>query len=363
MIPVAGTCGLNRLAASAGPRLPIVEASVRQHRGIGHLPCRANGMRTRKQWQLVARAMDGSSEAGASVSGKESERSSLVNEEVVLFLFQLQLDTELQRALNYEAFEAARDIRARREQVDKAVASLQDVKGEGSGAKGAAQVEVADVTSQGVRLRSELQKAVDDERYADAAEIRDRLNELEAASRKAAESASEVHSVPQFRLGKRVKHMEKGYSGVVCGWDVQCCESTAWQADNSVDGLIAGLKQPFYHVLVDEREWSPNPNVAPVAYVPEEYLTAPELEESTWIEMHGEGAFKHPFATMLFLGTDAAGDLIPCQQLRSKYNAERRDVYPPGDGDDDPDNKLGEGRGDSGPQGPNFPGIDMDSLR
>ena len=65
--------------------------------------------------------------------------------------------------------------------------------------------------------------------------------------------------------------------------------------------------------MVDEREWSPNPNVAPVAYVPEECLTAPELEESTWIETHGEGPFKHPFATMLFLGTDAAGDLIPCQ--------------------------------------------------
>ena len=52
-----------------------------------------------------------------SASNVESERSSLVNEEVVLFLFQLQLDSELQRALNYEAFQVAREVRSRREQV------------------------------------------------------------------------------------------------------------------------------------------------------------------------------------------------------------------------------------------------------
>jgi hypothetical protein len=41
----------------------------------------------------------------------------LVNEEIVYFIFQLELDAQLQRALNYEAYEAAQQIRAKRETV------------------------------------------------------------------------------------------------------------------------------------------------------------------------------------------------------------------------------------------------------
>jgi hypothetical protein len=45
------------------------------------------------------------------------ERSALVNEEIVYFIFQLELDAQLQRALNYEAYEAAQQIRIKRETV------------------------------------------------------------------------------------------------------------------------------------------------------------------------------------------------------------------------------------------------------
>jgi len=48
---------------------------------------------------------------------REAERSSMVNEEVVYFIFQLELDSQLQRALNYTAYEAAQQIRAKRETV------------------------------------------------------------------------------------------------------------------------------------------------------------------------------------------------------------------------------------------------------
>jgi hypothetical protein len=48
---------------------------------------------------------------------RECERSALVNEEIVYFIFQLELDAQLQRALNYEAYEAAQQIRAKRETV------------------------------------------------------------------------------------------------------------------------------------------------------------------------------------------------------------------------------------------------------
>jgi len=40
-----------------------------------------------------------------------------VNEEIVYFIFQLELDAQLQRALNYEAYEAAQQIRSKRDTV------------------------------------------------------------------------------------------------------------------------------------------------------------------------------------------------------------------------------------------------------
>lgn len=52
-----------------------------------------------------------------STGDRECERSALVNEEIVYFIFQLELDAQLQRALNYEAYEAAQQIRLKRETV------------------------------------------------------------------------------------------------------------------------------------------------------------------------------------------------------------------------------------------------------
>ena len=64
---------------------------------------------------------------------------------------------------------------------------------------------------------------------------------------------------------------------------------------------------------MDEREWSHDPQVAPVAYLAEENVTAPEVDGSTWIQTYGKDPLRHPFSAMLFLGSDGAGDLIPCQ--------------------------------------------------
>lgn len=50
-------------------------------------------------------------------SNADSERSDMVNEEAVLFLFQLQLDQEMQKAMTYENYQDAMEIRSRREQV------------------------------------------------------------------------------------------------------------------------------------------------------------------------------------------------------------------------------------------------------
>lgn len=55
---------------------------------------------------------------------RECERSALVNEEIVYFIFQLELDAQLQRALNYEAYEAAQQIRVKRETVSQQLRRL-----------------------------------------------------------------------------------------------------------------------------------------------------------------------------------------------------------------------------------------------
>jgi hemimethylated DNA binding protein len=40
---------------------------------------------------------------------------------------------------------------------------------------------------------------------------------------------------------------------VVVGWDIQCCEDEEWVAANG--GPALRKDQPFYHVVVDERDW------------------------------------------------------------------------------------------------------------
>lgn len=188
-----------------------------------------------------------------------------------------------------------------------------------------------------------------------------------------------------------------------CRWDVRCCEDEDWQSDNSVDSLAAGSAQPFYHILVDLRDWEDgNPQTA-ITYVPEELLTPPEVSvlirmvahafprllrwslhpsvhtvlvtcrckaaawrvwhfggcalivaythvqsPETWSEQHGDGSsFMHPFAGMLFLGNDHEGDFLPSKPLREKYSAQRRDVGP-SDEDDDVQDDDADGSPDDG---------------
>ena len=52
-----------------------------------------------------------------------------------------------------------------------------------------------------------------------------------------------------------------------------------WQRRAGVGGLRRGPEQPFYHVLVDQRDWAKGTATpdAMLAYVAEEMLTAPEV--------------------------------------------------------------------------------------
>ena len=82
--------------------------------------------------------------------------------------------------------------------------------------------------------------------------------------------------------------------------------------------------------------------------------------------MYGTDELQHPYSYVLFLGTDARGDFVPCRQLRDKYGAPRRDVRRPGSEEEEEEGGGGDGGGSGGggqgPGGPKIPGIDMSSL-
>lgn len=59
-----------------------------------------------------------------------------------------ETDTQLQRALNMDAFDAAKQIRLQREQVDEAVAKLEESKKGRSGTATASNTDVRDTVSE-----------------------------------------------------------------------------------------------------------------------------------------------------------------------------------------------------------------------
>eukprot|EP00850_Spirogloea_muscicola_P008479 SM000045S16224 [mRNA] locus=s45:295652:298329:- [translate_table: standard] len=248
-----------------------------------------------------------------------TERSQSVNEELLLFFFQLDLTTRLQRALNKDEYEAAQQLREKIADVEQEVQRQRELK-MGSGS---AKAEVQDKALAILGIRSELQKAIEQEQYAEAALLRDRLSQLEAETLAASAQALAFTTVEyRFRLGQVILHKEHKYRGVICGMESMCCESDTWAESAEVDRLPRGRCQPFYQVLVDRRD---SPGFV-VAYVPEERIVVPGEKDKE------RSPFDHPYTYLLFLGVDSAGDFIPSKQLREKYGAPRHEL--PYDGED-----------------------------
>ncbi|KAG1670018.1 hypothetical protein FOA52_011174 [Chlamydomonas sp. UWO 241] len=306
------------------------------HRSAGHLRA---GAGSTSGWACCRPQLQkccGSGGSGSHPSASSAERSDLVAEETVYLMFQLDLDVQLQRCLNQDAYERAQDVRSKRHKLDEAIAAMQERKSAKLGTSasgGPSTLTFTDYAAEGLRLRSEMLRAVEGERYKEAAQFKSLLSELEKESKRVQSASSESpSSVPRLRLGQRVLHATQGFRALVVGFDLQCCESDVWVAAAGVEGKV---QQPFYHVLVDERDWSMDMDTGmpPVAYVAEELLTCPEIGSPplSWVEAHGDDAFEHAFSSVLFLGADGRGDYIPCRHLRNKFNVQRRDVYKPGE--------------------------------
>ncbi|XP_061369719.1 clp protease adapter protein ClpF, chloroplastic [Gastrolobium bilobum] len=276
-------------------------------------------------YPYVARHSDFKAEAAWMFRGGEqgldasAEHSESANEDILMFFFQLDLATRVQYALNLEQYDIAQQLRNKLTEVEEEVIKQQQSK-RGLSSKSEAQDKALSI----IRLRSDLQKAIENEDYAVAAELRDKISKLEAESL-AASAKALAHENAQyaFRLGQKVRHKIFRYKAVICGMDPVCCESSSWMENAQVKKLSRGSTQPFYQVLVDVHA---EPNIL-VAYVPEENLLTPDQPDT--------GRYDHPYISFLFYGMDSAGDFIPIKQLREKYNRPRHEIPidPPNDED------------------------------
>ena len=57
-----------------------------------------------------------------------------------------------------------------------------------------------------------------------------------------------------FKVGQVVRHKRYGYRGVITGWDRKCMAPLNWQRKNRIQTLTDAENQPFYNLLVDQRD-------------------------------------------------------------------------------------------------------------
>nr|XP_004490139.1 clp protease adapter protein ClpF, chloroplastic isoform X2 [Cicer arietinum] len=230
---------------------------------------RQNGFKTKAAWMFRG------GEQGLDASVEQSESS---NEDILMFFFHLDLATRVQCALNMEEYDIAQQLRNKLTEVEEEVIKQQQSK-RGLSSKSEAQDKGLSI----IRLRSDLQSAIEKEDYALAAELRDKISKLEAESL-AASAKALAHENAQyvFRLGQKVTHKIFGYRAIICGMDPVCGESSSWMENAQVKKLSRGSTQPFYQLLVDVRA---EPNLL-VAYVAEENLFIPEKPDKVGSPLH-----------------------------------------------------------------------------
>uniref|UniRef100_A0A0E0EII7 Hemimethylated DNA-binding domain-containing protein n=1 Tax=Oryza meridionalis TaxID=40149 RepID=A0A0E0EII7_9ORYZ len=160
---------------------------------------------------------------GRSSSNARMERSESANEDILIFYFQLDLQTRIQ--------------------IETVIIRQREAK------RGSSKTEAQDKAINLLRVRADLQKAVDSENYALAAALRDEIAKLETESLAVSAKALAYQNVKYaFRLGQKVRHKVHGYRAVICGMDHVCCESKSWMETANVENLSKGPNQPFYQL-------------------------------------------------------------------------------------------------------------------
>lgn len=176
------------------------------------------------------------------------ERSDKANEELLMFFFQLDLTTRLQRALNQDMYEAAQGLREKIAEVEREMARQRREK---TGSGSASKTDAHDTAITLLQTKAKLQRLIEEEDYEAAGVVRKKIMALEAESLAAQANAMIYQQRSfEFRLGQKLKHRVHGYRGVVCGMDPVCCESDEWTDAVGVEKLPRGRNQPFYQVAL-----------------------------------------------------------------------------------------------------------------
>jgi hemimethylated DNA binding protein len=273
--------------------------------------------------------------------GWQRERSAATAQELVLVCLEQELSVASQRALNNESYEAAKVAREQQERVS-AILRERTSRG-GRVSRSVVEAELVDSESSAGHscrlltphtgqarcavLRSQLDTAVREERYREAAGLRDALAAAEV-SLVAVGSASVGDPEFAFALGQRVTHARWGWTGAVAGCEPVCSETEEWAAQAGVNELPRGREQPFYVVLPDPVALGGS---AEVLYVAEDSLLAtPPLPAGA-----DKPGLDHPLAYVAFLGSDAVGGYVPSRALRERWAQPRRDVWPAAEPDDE----------------------------
>ncbi|CAI7925460.1 unnamed protein product, partial [Closterium sp. NIES-54] len=240
----------------------------------------------------------GGGSSGASRSGVEAEYSAMVNEELLLFFYRMDLNARLERALQADQYEAAQELREKIAEIDRETARQRDAKAAisfasatpspvqcanqsaaptaapsavPSAAPSAAPSALGSTSNSGGGSSSSfncMPPLVEDGPLS-MQTLKEELQQVASGGKPGEEEAGAGRC--RFQLGQRVQHCRHAYTAVVVGVDPVCCESAEWMAAADVAGLPRGPCQPFYQVLF----YSADGGSFPVAYVAEDLLTLP----------------------------------------------------------------------------------------
>jgi len=155
-------------------------------------------VRTNARWLFGGDGRNSDSNKNANA---RLERSESANEDILIFYFQLDLQTRIQYALNIELFDAAKQLREKLAEIETEITRQREAK------RGSSKNEAQDKSLDLLRARADLQKAIESENYALAAELRDAVTKLEGDSLALSAKALAYQGVKyEFRLGQKVRH-------------------------------------------------------------------------------------------------------------------------------------------------------------
>jgi len=159
--------------------------------------------------------------------------------------------------------------------------------------------------------KKKMETAAEEQRFQDAAKFRDRLEVLRLEQRcmdvqhKQALRDSICH-----RLGSLMTHKAYKYKGVIFGVHHFCQASESWIQTMRVDQLPNGRHQPFYQILVDERD---RPD-GRITYVAQENIAAFEgLLDGMQTIVHSQ------VAKMFTRFNEEERKYEPCAELIQQY--------------------------------------------